>query len=285
MKKNILLTGISGFLGYYLHKNKAENYQIKATHFQNKAPRDIDSISCDFQNETALLEMLQQFKPSGIIHSAAVSNPAYCEANPVLSNKINVQASVLLAKYAADENIPFVFTSTDMVFDGKKGNYKETDKPKPLNIYGQQKLRAEEEIAEIYPNAAICRMPLMLGNNPAFPEKYVQQLLAKAAKKESIPLFTDEYRSPLGVDSAAKALWLALEKMQGLFHLAGPDRLSRWELGLIIAEKFGLDKNLLKAGKQADLKLKAPRPQDVSMDSSKAAKLGFFPPAIEKDLN
>ncbi|MEX2590504.1 MAG: sugar nucleotide-binding protein, partial [Chitinophagales bacterium] len=167
----------------------------------------------------------------------------------------------------------------------KKGNYTEKDQPNPLNIYGLQKVEAEQEILRVYSNAAICRMPLMLGDAEGFHEKFLQQFLSKTTKKESMPLFTDEYRSPLGGNSAAKGLWLALEKMQGLYHLGGTERLSRWELGLIIAEKFGIDKQLLKAGKQADLKGKAPRPADVSLNSSKAVKLDFKPKRIAEDLD
>ena len=285
MKRKILITGASGFLGHYLCANKPNDIEIIGQTFSKKAPENIQSFPCDLSDESALQVFLEEIRPEGIIHTAAISSPAVCQENQVFSKRVNVQASVQLAKYAAEQNIPFVFTSTDLVFDGKKGNYSENDKPNPLNIYGNQKLEAEQEILKVYPQAAVCRMPLMLGNAPGFPEKFLQQFISKIKQGESFSLFTDEYRSVMGGKSAAKVLWLALEKMKGLFHLGGPERLSRYDIGIIIANKFGLDKNLLKAIKQEELNFSTPRPKDVSLDSSKAKSLGFNPLKTAEDLD
>lgn len=283
--KRILITGISGFLGHYLALNKPEKYGIVGLYHKNRTPQSVKSVSCDLSDKNQIHKVLAEAKPDGIIHTAAISNPAHCQQNPEYSRQINIEASVLLAKYAADNGIPLVFTSSDLVFDGEKGNYFEGDVANPLNIYGEQKLIAENEILHIYPKVAVCRMPLMLGNVKGFSEKYLQKFLATAKNNESISLFTDEFRSPLGGNSAAKGLWLALDTMNGLYHMGGAQRLSRFELGIIIADKFGVDKKLLKAVKQSDLNLKTPRPKDVSLDSSKAAELGFSPTEIAIDLD
>jgi dTDP-4-dehydrorhamnose reductase len=209
------------------------------------------------------LDSLRSYNINGLIHLAANSNVNDCEEQPSESEQVNVRASLILAQFAKDHQIPFVFASSDQVFDGEKGNYTPEDEAKPLNAYGKQKLKAEQEILKLYPKAVICRLPLMIGPNGGYEKAFVEHV--KSGKQQT--LFTDEIRSVAKVEEVSEALLSALTWNGGIYHLGGPKALNRYELGLLLAEKHGLNKNLLKPGLQADVQMKAKRPKNVSMVS------------------
>jgi dTDP-4-dehydrorhamnose reductase len=197
---------------------------------------------------------------------------------------VNVTATQALAELCAEKGVPFVFTSTDLVFDGKKGLYIETDTVNPISTYGEQKVEAENIIRKIYPEAAICRMPLMVGATGGNKQGYLQNFLAKAGKGEAMKLFTEEFRTPLGGGSAARGLLHAIGNFKGTYHLGGKERMSRFDLGEKIATAFGIPKDGLTPLKQAEVKMPAPRPPDVSFDSGKAYAAGFKPLLILDEL-
>jgi dTDP-4-dehydrorhamnose reductase len=194
----------------------------------------------------------------------------FCEINEAETYKINVRATEILSDFACKKQIPFVFTSSDQVFDGKKGNYNEEDLTNPLNNYGKQKLLAEK--LALKNKGIVCRMPLMIGDKGGYEKSLSQNLLAK---KEQT-LFTDEWRSVLHAELAAKALIKTIKWETGIYHLGGSKRINRYDLGLEIAKKIeGFDFSLVKQGKQTDVSFTAKRPADVSLNSEKALSLGF----------
>jgi len=257
----ILVTGHSGFVGKNICKElEVNDYEIIGVGRTNQKEYNYQVIKKDLSNIESV-DFLENRNIEGVIHLAANSNVNDCELNPNESFKINVEASVLLAEYAAKHNIPFVFTSSDQVFDGKKGNYKPSDNAAPINEYGKQKRAAEIEILKINPNAVICRLPLMIGKNGGYAKAFVENL--KASKRQT--LFTDEIRSVEQVEVVAQKLVKALNFKGGIYHFGGPKAMNRYEIGVMLAEKYGLDKNLLQKGLQSEVKMLAARPSDVSM--------------------
>jgi dTDP-4-dehydrorhamnose reductase len=212
-----------------------------------------------------------------VIHTAALSQPNRCEQEPDLSYATNVEATRVVAQFCGSHQIPFAFTSTDQVFDGLAAPYDETSSPSPISVYGRHKVKAEAIIQALHPAAAICRMPLLYGPPSPTAECFLQGFLRTLRAGQPLHLFTDEFRTPVYVEDAALGLLLALERTSGLLHLGGPERLSRYDFGLRMAEVFGLDKGLILPSKQADVTLPAPRPPDVSSTSQKAFKLGYRP--------
>lgn len=257
----ILITGHTGFVGNCLcETGLKQGHQVlglsrTGSEIQGiiNFPRDLTQVD-DYQ-------FLDNYTLNGIIHLAANSNVNDCEENPQSSEKLNVHASLQLASYAQSKNIPFIFASSDQVFDGSKGNYSPEDEAKPLNQYGTQKLKAETEILKTYPAAVVCRLPLLLGSNGGYEKALVEHL--KAGKKQT--LFTDEIRSAAQVEEVAMHLLSALSWAGGIYHLGGARPMTRFELGKWIAEKHGLDLSLLQAGLQSDVQMKAARPKDVSL--------------------
>ncbi|GAB1539215.1 SDR family oxidoreductase [Scytonema sp. NUACC21] len=283
--QKLLITGASGFLGWHLCQIAKQDWQVYGTYFSHSV--EIPGTTTLKVNLTDFQELKQVFsdiRPTAVIHTAAQSQPNFCQTHPDESHAINVTASCNISGLCADYSIPCVFTSTDLVFDGLNAPYRETDPVSPVNIYGEHKVMAEEGMLERYPMTAICRMPLMFGMATPTATSFMQPFIQTLKEEKELNLFTDEFRTPVSATTAAKGLLLALEKVQGRIHLGGKERISRYEFGLLMAEVFQLSTSRLKACRQKDVKMAAPRPSDVSLDSSKAFALGYEPLSLREEL-
>jgi dTDP-4-dehydrorhamnose reductase len=281
----LLITGASGFLGWNLCQQARSQWETHGTYSQNSIEiSDVRLHQLDLTQIDAVTAKIDAIAPDAIIHTAAAASPNFCQTHPELSARINIGASQLLAKICAQAEIPFVFTSTDLVFDGKQAPYLETDPVSPLNIYGEQKVAAERKILDTYPQATICRMPLMFGMAPPTASSFLQPWLKALAAQQTLQLFVDEFRTPVSAVTATGGLLMALRKSAGILHLGGKERLSRYEFGQLLAEVFGFDSSLLLPISQRDLPMAAPRAADVSLDSTKAISLGYDLPPLRQEL-
>jgi len=282
--KKILVTGASGFLGYTVCCAAASEFRVVGSFFSHE-PVDlpIETAKVDLTDYKQIKDFLSIIHPQVVIHTAALADPNTCEQSPADSYKINVQATENLATLCQEINAKFIFTSTDLVFDGFKGNYREDDQLNPLNIYGEHKALAEEKIIKINPRALICRMPLMFGSGSPFSTSFLQPILQKLKQGKEIPLFTDEFRSPVSGLKAAQGLLMAMDNCEGIVHLGGRQRLSRYEFGLQLAAVYGISAKL-KLCSQKDILMAAARPADVSLNSSKAYSLGYDPGELTEEL-
>jgi dTDP-4-dehydrorhamnose reductase len=283
--KRLLITGVSGFLGWHLSQLAKQEWEIYGTYLSH--PLEIPGIKILKVNLTNFQELQRIFtniKPAAVIHTAAHSQPNFCQTHPEESHAINVMASCNIAGLCADNSIPCVFTSTDLVFDGLNPPYRETDSLSPVNIYGEQKAIAEAGMLERYPMTAVCRMPLMFGAATPTAKSFIQPFIQTLKEGKELNLFIDEFRTPVSGITAAKGLLLALEKVNGIIHLGGKERISRYDFGQVLAEVFQLPTTELKSCRQKDVKMAAARPADVSLDSSKAFALGYQPLSIKEEL-
>ncbi|MCF2149892.1 NAD(P)-dependent oxidoreductase [Desmonostoc muscorum LEGE 12446] len=283
--KRLLITGASGFLGWHLCQLAKQEWEIYATYLSH--PIEIPGVKILKVNLTDFQELQYIFstiKPAAVIHTAAQSQPNFCQIHPEESHAINVTASCNIAGLCADNSIPCAFTSTDLVFDGLNAPYCETDSVCPVNIYGEQKAIAEAGMLERYPMTAVCRMPLMFGTATPTAKSFIQPFIQTLKDEKELNLFIDEFRTPVSGITAAKGLLLALEKVNGIIHLGGKERISRYDFGRLLIEVFELPTIGLKSCRQQDVKMAAPRPTDVSLDSSKAFALGYQPLSIKEEL-
>jgi dTDP-4-dehydrorhamnose reductase len=282
----LLITGAGGFLGPTLCELAADRWDvIAAMHRHRIELPHARAAGVDLGAYAEVSELFAQFRPDAVIHAAALSNTEYCQAHPEESLTINVDASANLAGLSADRGIPFVFTSTDLVFDGDHAPYTEESAPNPISVYGEHKLRAEEAIRRRHPDAVICRAPLLLGPRSAGAEGFLAKMLGAVQRGEKVMMFEDEVRTPVSPSVAAEGLLLALEKSRGTtLHLGGPERITRWAIGRLAAEVAGIDGTNIVPCRRGDVPLAAPRPRDVSMDSSRAAALGYRPPTLREQL-
>jgi dTDP-4-dehydrorhamnose reductase len=221
-----------------------------------------------------------------VIHSAAVTDPDACERDPEAALKVNFEATHRLASLARRCGAHFVFISTDLVFDGEKGNYTEDDQPRPLSLYGMSKLRAEEAVLAADPGNIVLRSALVYGFGSPASKTFLGRLLEALAGGSSAGLFTDQLRSPVLVDDLAEGIILGIENdMAGVYHLGGADAVSRYEFGRQVCRAFGYDEGLLVPTRMAEFEALARRPLDATLDSGKFTRAtGFAPCGLAEGL-
>lgn len=283
--KKLLVTGASGFLGWNICRFAQKEWEISGTVFSHplKIP-DVNVAKVDLTDLKELKNVFSEIRPDAVIHTAAASSPNYCQEHPEVSRKINVEASVNIAGLCSDYRIPCVFTSTDLVFDGLHAPYIEEDPPTPVNIYADQKVAAEEGVLKTYPLTAVCRMPLMFGvPSPAY-RNFTQEMISALREDRELKLFVDEFRTPIGGETAVEGVLLALKKVNGLIHLGGLERISRYNFGLLMMDVLGIREAQLLRCSYEDIPMPAPRSPDVSLESSKAIALGFNPLPLREEL-
>lgn len=285
-KNKLLITGASGFLGRVACSYFArDGWEVYGVAYQQRLGIDgITTLSCDLTDPAECKALFERVSPGAVLHLAAMSKPDACEQNPQESQRINVDASARLASLCADYQAKLVFTSTDLVFSGDKAPYQEDDPVEPINRYGEQKVRAEEVISWLYPDATIARMPLMFG--PGVPGKpsFTEQLLASLQQRKTMRLFTDEYRTVVNAETAVQGLKLALDQPGATLHLGGKERWSRYAFGQLMAELVGLNADIFQPVKLADIQTAAHRPADACMSSERAFALGYSPASVRCQL-
>ena len=283
--KKLLVTGASGFLGWNLCQLAKEAWDVYGTYFSKTVEiPDVTVVKADLRDFQEIKRLFSEIGPAAVIHTAAQSSPNFCQTYPEESHSINVTASCNIAGLSADYGIPCVFTSTDLVFDGLNAPYRETDPVCPVSVYGEQKVMAEQGMRSRYPKVALCRMPLMFGVAPPTATSFIQPFIKILREGKELNLFSDEFRTPVSGVTAAKGLLLALEKVEGLLHLGGKERVSRYDFGRLMVDALQLPQENLKACKQKDVPMAASRPPDVSLNSSKAFALGYEPLSLREEL-
>ena len=281
-KPNIVITGASGLLGHWLCVLAREHWSVHALFLKNRPQvNKINAIDLDITQQAELSKFLRKLNPAAVLHAAANANVPDCEANPQKAEMINVHVPAYLAKICHELNIAFLFTSSDLVFDGLKAPYNENSPPNPVGVYGEQKRQAENKVMRYNPKALICRLPLMFGLAPYSKRNFMVQMLSAIANHRPLNLFVDEYRTPVDNCSAAKGILQVLGRVRGILHLGGRTRLSRYDMGLLMAAAMQVKPTMIQAIRVKEAGLSLKRAPDCSMDSQKAYALGYDPSPIK----
>ncbi|MBW4519949.1 MAG: NAD(P)-dependent oxidoreductase [Scytolyngbya sp. HA4215-MV1] len=283
--QRLLVTGASGFLGWHVCQLAKQNWQVYGTYANHAiAIPGATLLKADLVDFQALKQLVQIVQPDAVIHTAARSAPNDCQKHPQETQAINVTASLNLAGLCADRAISCAFTSTDLVFDGKSAPYREMDAVCPLSVYGEQKVLAEQGMLSRYPQTMVCRMPLMFGAATPTASSFMQPFIQALREGRGLRLFVDEFRTPASAVTAAQGLLLAIGQKGGYLHLGGKERVSRYEFGRLMVEMLNLPEAGLQACRQQDMPMAAPRPADVSLDSTIAFALGYAPPSLREEF-
>jgi dTDP-4-dehydrorhamnose reductase len=266
----LLLTGASGQLGAYLLRELAAA-GMKVTAWSGARRGELFGVPLqpvDLADSDAIAVAFRQARPEAILHAAAVASVAECHRDPERARRVNVGGTAALAELSAAASARLVLVSTDLVFDGERAPYREADLPAPLSVYGRSKADAETAaLAE--PRAAVARVSLLFGRALTGRPSFFDQQADALRGGRPVTLFADEWRTPLHLATAARALVaLARADFSGVLHVGGPERLSRLEMGRRLARFLGADPGVIVPALRADAPAPEPRPRDVSLGSS-----------------
>jgi dTDP-4-dehydrorhamnose reductase len=270
-----LVTGATGLLGGYLLRELRGESVVAWSGSQQTTVLGELLTRVDITDPAATAAAFREAAPDAVIHAAAVARVDECRRDPDKARCVNTDASWHLAELAAGRAIPFVFVSTDLVFDGERGHYSEADEPNPLTVYGRTKDYAERAVL-IMPYSAVARLSLLYGPCLTGRSSFFDRMVTALRENRPIPLFADEWRTPLALPTAAAALvQLARSAVNGVWHIGGPERLSRLEMGRQFANVIGVSGESIAATGRHDIPADEPRPADTSLDSSRWR--GLFP--------
>jgi dTDP-4-dehydrorhamnose reductase len=277
----VLVTGASGLVGSAVCRILAPRAR-KITVSSCKNPpfsKGADlCLAADLTDLGAADRILAAADPTLVVNCAACPDIAPCEADPAAARRLNAEMPSLLASACRKRGARFVHFSSDQVFDGTKGWYGEDDPPAPVHEYGRTKADGERAVLACNPEAVVIRIALVYGRSPSGVRSASEAIMNAIRSSEILRLYTNEFRTPVLVDdAAAAAVHLAENGYVGLIHVAGPDRVSRLDLGRAVSTRFGLDEGRLSPALSEGLAGKPPRPLDLSLDASRAADLLPFP--------
>lgn len=270
-KKTVLVTGASGLLGSKIVDLAIDFFNVIPTH--NTRPLHANSLKLDITNPSEVSSVLQKVKPFAVIHTASETNVDKCEIEKELAWKINAEGTLNVALACSKVKAKLVYISTDYVFDGEKGNYKEQDKPNPINYYGLTKLEGEKAITEKCENYVILRTSVLYGWHP-WKQNFVKWVINQLKQNKKITVVQDHFNTPTLAENLAEMSIEILQKnLEGLYHASGSERISRFDFAKHIAKEFDLNPALIEPIKMNALATwTAKRPRDSSLNTDKMQK-------------
>jgi dTDP-4-dehydrorhamnose reductase len=280
----LLITGASGQLGGYLLRELAEA-DARVIAWSGSRTGQLLGVPLRPVNLTqpeVVSKAFREARPDVVIHGAAVTRIADAFRDPAHCRLVNVEGTATLADEAEKAGALFVLLSTDLVFDGSKGSYRESDPPAPLSVYARTKVESEAAAAACS-QRAVARASLLYGPSIVGRPSFFDEQVAAFRTNRPLTLFEDEWRTPLSLAAAARSLLaIARSDFRGLIHLGGPERLSRLEMGMRLADHLGTGHDVITRATREHTPSPEPRPRDTSLDSSLWRK--HFPEQAWPDL-
>lgn len=274
----VYLTGATGLAGSAIASAAARRgHTVIGVAFRGEhEPTGVSKLlRLDLSDEDQVVHSLLDHFPEVIINAAAFSEAARCDREPEISGRINVQLPATLARLAHHLSSRLIHLSTDMVFNGKAGHYSPASPIAPRSLYGRQKLEAEGLALQNAPEfATVIRTTLLTGNSQGGRRSVHEKLFEAWAAGQTTPLFEDEIRQPCLAENLAEVIVEISERndLFGLYHWAGSEELSRYEIGRRILDRFKLPAHLVKKISLRDDPKFADRPADLSLDISALTK-------------
>jgi dTDP-4-dehydrorhamnose reductase len=269
-----LITGASGLFGANLVLAAHEEHEVTAVYHQHPIELEgVQSVSADLCQPGKAKDLFDRFQPDWVIHCAADTSIDELESNPERAFRMNRDMAGNVAEAAHEIGAKMVHISTDAVFDGREGPYREGDPTEPVNVYGKSKLAGEQAVQAVYPEALIIRTNIFGWNaqpKSSLAEWFINNLM------QGIPCkgFVDVVFNPLLVNH----LWVIIKSLLksdlwGVFHVGSDQCISKFEFGIRLAESFDLNKELISAVEIETGSLRAPRPKNTCLDCSKIRKV------------
>jgi len=285
VKLKVLVTGSAGLVGQQVVKDLSNTHQVFSCYNESK-PEYGDSVKMDLKNREMISSILTEKKPDIVIHLGAMTGVDLCEKEKTSASEINTKATEIIAKECSKLNSFLVYVSTDYVFDGNLGMYKEDDVTNPLGFYGESKLEGEKVVQNFSTNWCIARTSTPFGLHPtkkSFPMWVIENL----QKQKQIDILIDQFTSPTYIPNLSRMLIeISERRITGIIHAAGASKISRYQMAGMISDKLNLDGTFLKQISINKMKWVAQRPKDSSLDVSRASSiLNEKPQKIDQSLN
>ena len=285
VKLKVLVTGSAGLVGQQVVKDLSNSHQVFSCYNESK-PEYGDSVKMDLKNHEMISSILTEKKPDIVIHLGAMTGVDLCEKEKTSASEINTKATEIIAKECSKLNSFLVYVSTDYVFDGNLGMYKEDDVTNPLGFYGKSKLEGEKVVQNFSTNWCIARTSTPFGLHPtkkSFPMWVIENL----QKQKQIDILIDQFTSPTYIPNLSRMLIeISERRITGVIHAAGASKISRYQMASMVSDKLNLDGTLLKQISINKMKWVAQRPKDSSLDVSRASSiLNEKPQKIDQSLN
>jgi dTDP-4-dehydrorhamnose reductase len=285
--EKIIVTGTTGLLGSTvvakaLEKGGFEIHTLSTSSAsKNLFPHSRYPSVCNyphiaFDDYGVISSLVDTIRPKFILHCAALSSTLLCEQNPKLAWSANAEFCATLARVAQNLGVHLIGVSTDLVFEGTEPRYApfaEDAPPCPISVYAQSKRVGEEHILSLGESGSVARVSLLLGHTVSPSKGHLGWLEDSLSRRTEIKLFTDETRTPIWTEDAARFLLeIGSNSLSGLYHLGTEERLSRAELGDILAVSLGYDRNLIQRVLRSEMPGPVYRAEDVSLNCNKFLK-------------
>jgi dTDP-4-dehydrorhamnose reductase len=263
----VLIVGASGLVGSRLLRACQElHWQVIGT-YNKYYVRDLISLNIIDNDQIKLI--FYQYQPQIVFLPAFISNVDYCEQYPEKSHQVNVIGSLNIIRNCQENKAKLIFYSSDYIFNGKNGAYKESDKPDPICVYGKQKLFIENYISNLLSNYLILRITVVYGYE-AQRKNFLIRLIRNLRNKQVIKAPIDQIGSPTLADDIAKASCdLVKQNTQGIFHLTSSDIMSRYEFAIQAAKSFNLSLDNILPVQTDQLLQISPRPLNAGLISER----------------
>ncbi len=278
--QKILVTGINGLVGWHCFLASSRHHETRGTFSRFHSP--FDQTNCVYSNldsKKQIRDLLEKAKPTVIIHARSICDLDVCEIQPELTERVNIEGT----RWLVDEAVrlgsldTFCYISTDHVFNGDRGQYCELDATCPKHVYGRTKVAAEAIIRNSSLPWLIVRPGLAIGQSPQGNKGPRDWLFSRLRKGLESHLFTDEWRTPIWAEVLAdKILHLIQTRARGIFHIAGNTRINRYELGLALARREGVNTASLRSKLTAEDRWSHIRPNELTLKSVYLDSPDFF---------
>ena len=272
-RKKLIVTGANGFVAGSVLAQAGEEWEIHAVSRGESLTRrgQLQWHACDTQSPEHLSRLFHEVKPDAVIHTAALADIDFCQSHQEPARAVNVDLTRILADLCGNTGARLVFCSTDTIFDGEHAPYDEAAQPGPINFYAETKVAAEQIVARLGAKSVIARLSLVVGL-PVLGagNSFLPRMIASFKDGRTVAATEREVRTPVDVITVGRALLeFAAGNHSGIFHLAGRDRLNRFEIAQKIAARFGFSKEQVVSQPVAASPGRAARPRDVSLSNAR----------------
>jgi len=283
----LLITGVSGLLGINLAEEKISTHEVIGVDRGKLKSAPFKVLKADLLAADTVARVLDEAQPSWVVNCAAMADIDECEDNPELAGLLNTELPYRLAKACYARGVKLVHLSTDAVFDWQRdGFYTEEDIVNPNGIYALTKYKGERAVLTENPDAIVARVNFYgwsLSGRRSLAEFFYNNL----TNNKSMSGFTDAIFCPMLVNDTARVLVKMLQKgLSGLYHLVGPQAMSKYQFGVELARKFSLKESWISPRSIHTSNLSVKRSHNLSLSTNKlSTDLGTPLPEFSTGLN